>query len=343
MFDYISKILKICRFLKLFDMHSGFHKMSDLNINGILEDIAKGNVIPEDKVVQILMLFMELLYQECNVLVLQSPIVICGDIHGQLDDLLELFRTAGGTDQQFLFMGDYVDRGYHSLNTFLYLVCLKLLKKDDQHQIYLLRGNHESRQVSQMYGFYNECVLNYGHAGIWMMCNEAFDLLPMAALIDKDIFSVHGGLSPDIPLVEMISLHPRQDELPTSGPLSDLCWSDPEEVKNWRQNQRGAGYCFGEQQVMYFNQLNKLKLITRSHQLAMDGYMWYFPDQNDRNSKGRLVTVWSAPNYSYKSGNVATVMKLRYSGQEEFYLPQFSPAQERIVPKDLPAASTYFA
>ncbi|OHT11551.1 Ser/Thr protein phosphatase [Tritrichomonas foetus] len=314
----------------------------DLNLDDIINKIEQGQIIDEATVVIILMKIMEILYQECNVLVLQSPIVICGDIHGQLDDLLELFRISGDKEQQkYLFMGDYVDRGYHSLNTFLYLVCHKLMYPT---QFYLLRGNHESRQISQMYGFYNECVLNYGHAGIWMMCNEAFDLLPVAAVIDRDIFSVHGGLSPDLPLIEMVSLQNRQDELPSSGPLCDLCWSDPEDVRKWRQNQRGAGYCFGENEVREFNQQNKLTMVTRSHQLIMEGFKYYFPDPEAKGEpKGRLVTIWSAPNYAYRSNNDASVMKLRFPGRDPYDLPVFKPAEHRIVPKDLPATSPYFA
>ena len=311
------------------------------DLDDVISKIELGEIINEAVVVQILMKLMEILYQESNVLTLQSPIVICGDIHGQLDDLLELFRVSGDkTTQKYLFMGDYVDRGYHSLNTYLYLVSLKLKYKD---QFYLLRGNHESRQVSQMYGFYNECVLNYGHAGIWNMCNESFDLLPVAAVIDKDIFSVHGGLSPDLPLIEMIALQRRQDEIPSCGPLCDLCWSDPEDVRMWRQNQRGAGFFFGENEVKEFNHKNKLTLVTRSHQLAMEGFKYYFPDPEKKEPKGRLVTIWSAPNYSYRSGNDASIMKLRFPGQDPYYLEIFKPAVNRIVPKDIPTASPYFA
>lgn len=320
--------------------------MSDgFNLDAIIENLKTGDPIPEQNVVEILMKIMEALYLESNVIVLQSPIVICGDIHGQLDDLLFLFEVSvPKPGQKYLFMGDYVDRGYFSLNTFLYLICLKLKYPDCY---YLLRGNHESRQVSQMYGFYNECVLNYGHAGIWMLCNEVFDLLPLAALIDKDIFSVHGGLSPSLPTIEMISLQKRQDELPSSGALCDLCWSDPENVKKWVQNNRGAGYLFGENEVRNFNHINHLKLITRSHQLAMDGFQYYFEKQGQKNKnepQGPIVTVWSAPNYSYRSGNKATVMKLRFPENEDpYFLVVFDAAENRIPARDLPVTSHYFA
>jgi diadenosine tetraphosphatase ApaH/serine/threonine PP2A family protein phosphatase len=308
----------------------------------LLAEIEEGTVIAEETVVQVLLRIMEVLYDEPNILVLQSPLVVCGDIHGQLDDLLELFATSGDKARQaYLFMGDYVDRGHHSLNTFLYLVCLKLQYGGRFH---LLRGNHESRQVSQMYGFHNECVMNYGHAGIWTMCADAFDLLPLAALIDRQLFAVHGGLSPQIPLAEMVEETPRQDELSSLGPLTDLCWSDPDEnVKSWRQNQRGAGYLFGQGEVAKFNHANRLRLIVRSHQLAMEGFKWYFPDQKNDPPDGRLLIVWSAPNYAYRSGNDATVMKFAYPGAPEFDLRVFKPNERRIEPLDVTRAAGYFA
>jgi len=207
-------------------------------------------------------------------------------------------------------MGDYVDRGYYSLETFIYLAVLKLKHAD---QVYLLRGNHECRQVNQMYGFYNQIQHNFGHAGIWDLCNKVFDLLPMAAVIDGKVFAVHGGLSKDIHLVENISIINRVDELPSKGPLCDLCWSDPDdEMEEWRENQRGAGWIFGKNPVKRFLQYNNLNLITRSHQMAMEGYQWFFaPNEvNDGPKEGMLVIVWSAPNYMYRSNNKASLMKI---------------------------------
>lgn len=272
---------------------------SSFDIDEIIETLEGGDPLKEESVVQLLMKLMELLYLEGNVLELTSPIVICGDIHGQLYDLFELFDHSGPKEnQKFLFMGDYVDRGYYSLETISYLAALKIKYPT---QFFLLRGNHECRQINQMYGFYNECQFRYGHSGIWMICNEMFDLLPMAAVIDNKVFSVHGGLSPHIQLIEKISLFDRYKDLPEKGALCDLCWSDPETVKDWRPNQRGAGYLFGENQVKEFCHNNKIDFVTRSHQLVMSGYQWFFQE--------KLITVWSAPNYMYRSGNKASVMK----------------------------------
>ena len=127
-----------------------------------------------------------------------------------------------------------------------------------------------------MHGFYAECQLLYGHFGVWNLCNEVFDLLPMAALIDRETFSVHGGISPDIALIDKINSISRNSEIPTTGPFCDLTWSDPDEGDQWRINSRGAGYLFGEKQTEEFLHLNDLKLVTRSHQLAMEGYQWFF-------------------------------------------------------------------
>jgi diadenosine tetraphosphatase ApaH/serine/threonine PP2A family protein phosphatase len=272
---------------------------SDFNLDSVIATLEQGDTLDEKTVVSLLRKLMEILLCEPNVLDLQSPITICGDIHGQLYDLFELFSHCGPKDStSFLFMGDFVDRGHFSLETIFYLCALKL--KYPQ-RFSLLRGNHECRQVNQMYGFSNECQARYGHGGVWSLCNELFDLFPVAALIDNRVFSCHGGLSPEIPGIQKISLLNRNDELPASGPLCDLCWSDPENVDGWRRNQRGAGWLFGDPQTKEFCRINgNLDFVTRSHQLAMDGFMWFFDK--------KLITIWSAPNYMYRSGNKASVM-----------------------------------
>jgi diadenosine tetraphosphatase ApaH/serine/threonine PP2A family protein phosphatase len=321
--------------------------------------------VPEDIVFGVLFRLMEVLDRENNVLLLPSPIYIVGDIHGQLDDLLWLFEKAGALNpvkqdsgnpsryfrpqdfnpkKRFIFMGDYVDRGWHSLNTFLYLVCLKL---EFPECVHLLRGNHESRQVSTRYGFYHEIILNYGHAGLWMMCMDCFDLLPMAALIDTDVFCVHGGLSPKIPMIEKVSLLDRQVELPPAGPLADLCWSDPESVQSWRENTRGAGYLFGSNECTKFTRINRLNFVARSHQLAQEGWAEYFAGPG-KDHDYRLITIWSAPNYSYKSGNKATIMAFRVQGYpNEKHLIQFeeAPPEAKIIPppEERPIATQYFS
>ena len=169
---------------------------------------------------------------------------ICGDIHGQFFDLMELFKVGNDCPQtNYLFMGDFVDRGFYSVESFLLLLALKV--RYPKH-ITLIRGNHESRQITQVYGFYDECLRKYGSVNVWRYCTEIFDFLPLAALIDETVFCVHGGLSPAIDTLDQINTIDRKVEVPHEGPMADLMWSDPEEnVEGWGVSPRGAGYVFG--------------------------------------------------------------------------------------------------
>jgi diadenosine tetraphosphatase ApaH/serine/threonine PP2A family protein phosphatase len=307
--------------------------MSDptFDLDRIFSIIQAGDRLDEVSVKLILEKLREILYSEPNILELSAPITICGDIHGQLYDLFELFRIAGSPpDTKFLFMGDYVDRGYYSVETFCYLAALKIKYPTF---IYLLRGNHESRTINQLYGFFDDCVLTYGHAGVWFLCNQTFDLLPMASVIENKIFSVHGGLSPEIPLIGDISLHNRQRELQPTGPFADLCWSDPDCITGWGTNGRGAGFVFGRDPVKEFCQNNKIDLITRAHQLAMDGFEFMFDNQ--------LVTVWSAPNYMYRSGNLASVLAIGGNLEKEPKVFEAVPDGSRKRPEM--GVAPYFA
>lgn len=197
-------------------------------------------------------------------------------------------------------MGDYVDRGYYSVETCLLLLALKVRYPE---RITLLRGNHESRQISQVYGFYDECLRKYGSINVWRMCTDVFDYLPLTAVVEGSFFCVHGGLSPSIKNLDEISEIDRFVELPHQGGMCDLLWSDPEEGQvGWGSNPRGCGFVFGEDSVTEFNATNNLKLICRSHQLVMDGYKYMFNEQ--------LVAVWSAPNYCYRCENAASIMEV---------------------------------
>jgi len=123
-------------------------------------------------------------------------------------------------------MGDYVDRGYHSVECVTLLFALKVRFKD---RVTILRGNHECRQITQVYGFYDECCRKYGNANVWKYFTEVFDYLPLAAIIENQFFCLHGGLSPSIDTIDSIKKLERNQEVPHEGPMCDLLWSDPDD------------------------------------------------------------------------------------------------------------------
>ncbi|OII71152.1 protein phosphatase catalytic subunit [Cryptosporidium andersoni] len=299
--------------------------MSDLDRQ--IEQLRRCEPIRESEVKLLCMKAREILVEEANVQRVDTPVTICGDIHGQFFDLMELFKVGGELpDTNYLFLGDFVDRGYYSVETFLLLIALKVRYPD---RIMLIRGNHETRQITQVYGFYDECLRKYGSVNVWRYCTEIFDYLSLAALIEDRILCVHGGLSPSITNIDEIRSLDRKQEVPHDGSMCDLLWSDPEDINGWGISPRGAGYIFGSDVVKNFNHCNDIELITRAHQLAMDGYKWWF-DQN-------LVTVWSAPNYCYRCGNIATIMELDEQLNYHFKTFEAAPAEQRGIPAKRPA------
>eukprot|EP01121_Diplochlamys_sp_Union-15-3_P007611 TRINITY_DN1948_c0_g1_i1.p1 TRINITY_DN1948_c0_g1~~TRINITY_DN1948_c0_g1_i1.p1 ORF type:complete len:307 (+),score=32.50 TRINITY_DN1948_c0_g1_i1:51-971(+) len=282
--------------------------------------------LEEPKLKRLCEMVKELLLEESNVQPVSSPVTICGDIHGQFYDLRELFQTGGHLPEtNYIFMGDFVDRGYYSLETFTFLLALKARYSD---RITLLRGNHESRQITQVYGFYDECQQKYGNSSAWKYCTQVFDLLTIAALIDGKILCVHGGLSPDVRTLDQIRTIPRNQEIPQDGALCDIMWSDPEDIETWQISPRGAGWLFGSRVTNEFVTMNKIDLICRAHQLVQEGYKYMFDKQ--------LVTVWSAPNYCYRCGNVAAILALDEHLNKDFKIFSAVPDSERVIPPRQP-------
>nr|XP_043623036.1 serine/threonine-protein phosphatase PP2A catalytic subunit-like isoform X2 [Erigeron canadensis] len=232
-------------------------------------------------------------------------------------------------DTNYLFMGDYVDRGYYSVETVTLLVALKVRYPQ---RITILRGNHESRQITQVYGFYDECLRKYGTANVWKMFTDLFDYFPLTALVESEIFCLHGGLSPSIETLDSIRSFDRVQEVPHEGPMCDLLWSDPDDRCGWGISPRGAGYTFGQDISEQFNHTNGLKLIARAHQLVMEGFNWGH-DQ-------KVVTIFSAPNYCYRCGNMASILEVDDCKGHTFI--QFEPAPRRGEPDVTRRTPDYF-
>lgn len=287
--------------------------------------------LSEVQVKNLCQLAMEILMEEGNVQRVSAPVVLCGDIHGQFYDLLELFKQSGDIPSaNYLFMGDFVDRGYYSVETFLLLLAFKVRYPD---RITLIRGNHESRQITQVYGFYEECLRKYGNVNVWRYCTDIFDHISLSAIVNDTVFCVHGGLSPSVNTLDMIQTIDRKQEVPHEGAMCDLMWSDPEEVEGWGLSPRGAGYIFGSAVAKQFMHTNGLELIARAHQLVMQGHKYMFGEL--------VVTVWSAPNYCYRCGNVASTLSLGERLERKFNNFVAADANDRGVPNRAPAPS-YF-
>eukprot|EP00850_Spirogloea_muscicola_P024631 SM001183S25455 [mRNA] locus=s1183:285:2164:- [translate_table: standard] len=194
-----------------------------------------------------------------NLLELEAPIKICGDIHGQYSDLLRLFEYGGfPPEANYLFLGDYVDRGKQSLETICLLLAYKIKYPDN---FFLLRGNHECASINRIYGFYDECKRRF-NIRLWKIFTDCFNCLPVAALVDEKILCMHGGLSPDLRSLDQIRKIARPTDVPDTGLLCDLLWADPDkDVQGWGDNDRGVSYTFGQDSVADFLKTHDLDLI----------------------------------------------------------------------------------
>ena len=288
-----------------------------------LEQLQKGKCINERDVKILCDKLKEIFCEESNVQPVEAPVIVCGDIHGQFFDLLNIFKVGGEIpEKKYLFLGDYVDRGYNGVEVLELLLALKI--KYPEH-ITLLRGNHESRQICFAYGFYEEITRKYGNANAWEYFTDLFDYLPLAALVEGKIFCVHGGLSPHISTVDQIRLINRKMEIPREGVFCDLMWSDPDDIETWIISCRGAGWIYGWKVVDEFNHINGLELICRAHQLVMEGFKYWFEKKN-------LCTVWSAPNYCYRCGNKASILKISSDLSRTIDYFDYSPKSTTSAP-----------
>eukprot|EP01101_Sappina_pedata_P008677 TRINITY_DN4862_c0_g1_i1.p1 TRINITY_DN4862_c0_g1~~TRINITY_DN4862_c0_g1_i1.p1 ORF type:complete len:882 (-),score=316.27 TRINITY_DN4862_c0_g1_i1:154-2799(-) len=318
--------------------------------------------LERDAVVELIAKTKAAFAAEPSLLSLKAPITVVGDVHGQFYDLCQIFHIAGDApENSYLFLGDYVDRGYFSSEVCFYLFALKLRYPKN---IFLLRGNHESRAMSEAFDFYIECVRKYD-LEIYQLMVDCFDHMPIAATVAcpdapalpgtnpkqfphaGSYFCVHGGLSPQLNLVEDInSKVNRFEEVPADGLFCDLLWSDPlnfaeiqltkeSQLEDWSYvrfnwNSRGCGCVYGLKAVREFLKRNGLRGMIRAHEVQKEGYIKHlFGYELFGHSKipgdevePLLFTIFSAPNYCGIYGNLGAVVKIRADSSLHFM--QFS-------------------
>ncbi|KAH3675161.1 hypothetical protein WICMUC_002817 [Wickerhamomyces mucosus] len=306
-----SKVLPIANF-KPTD-NQLFHSNGLPNLVFLKEHFLKEGRLHEYQVLKILKKASEILNKEPNLLTISAPLTVCGDIHGQYYDLIKLFEVGGDPkDTNYLFLGDYVDRGSFSIECLLYLYSIKITYPSTT---FLLRGNHECKHLTDYFTFKTECLHKYS-PHIYKAACESFNSLPLAALMNNQYFCVHGGISPDLKTPQDVNKLDRFREPPTRGLMCDLLWSDP--VEDYDEDDydgatfipntvRGCSYSYTYKAVSLFLQNNNLLSVIRAHEAQDAGYRMY------RKSKDTgfptLLTIFSAPNYLDSYKNKAAVLK----------------------------------
>jgi len=231
---------------------------------------------------------------------LEAPLKICGDVHGQYFDLLRLFEYGGfPPDSNYVFLGDYVDRGKQSLETITLIFGYKVRHPEN---FFNLRGNHECASITRIYGFYDECKRRY-NIKMWKSFCDVFNSMPVCAVIDDKIICMHGGLSPELKNMDQIRRLVRPTDVPDTGLICDLLWADPDkDTQGWQENDRGVSWTFGSDIVTSFLREQEMDLVARAHQVVEDGYEFF--------AKRQLITLFSAPNYCGEFDNAGAMMTI---------------------------------
>jgi len=282
--------------------------VDDLNVDEVIDKCLEARGAKPGKLVQIPEGQLKALCSQARdtflsqsaLIELEAPLKICGDVHGQYHDLLRLFEYGGfPPESNYLFLGDYVDRGKQSLEVITLLFAYKTKFPEN---FFLLRGNHECASITRIYGFYDECKRRY-NIKLWKQFCDVFNCLPVCALVDEKIICMHGGLSPEITNMDQVRRLVRPTDVPDTGLICDLLWADPDkDIAGWAENDRGVSFIFGPDVVTSFLQKHDMDLVCRAHQVVEDGYEFF--------AKRQLITIFSAPNYCGEFDNAGAMMTI---------------------------------
>jgi len=242
----------------------------------------------------------EVLLSQSALIELEAPLKVCGDVHGQYHDLLRLFEYGGFPPaSNYVFLGDYVDRGKQSLETITLIFGYKVKFPEN---FFNLRGNHECASITRIYGFYDECKRRH-NIKMWKSFCDVFNCMPVCAVIDEKIICMHGGLSPELNHFDSIRNLVRPTDVPDTGLICDLLWADPDkDITAWDENDRGVSFIFGPDVVTAFLRKFDLDLVARAHQVVEDGYEFF--------AQRQLITLFSAPNYCGEFDNAGAMMTI---------------------------------
>jgi protein phosphatase len=281
------------------DEGGGNHGITLQWVTSMVDAFCAGLLLQRENLVKVIKQVIPILHRDPNLQRIpldqeHGRITMVGDIHGQLEDLYTIFHKNGLPTERnrYLFNGDWVDRGTHSCEVVLTLFCFKILYPN---AVFLNRGNHEARDINTRDGFEHECVNKYDEK-VFDAFEESFSCLPLCAIIAEQVFVCHAGLFYDDVLLEHIEQFNRFHQIPPAETLmEDMLWSDPCPQEGRYDNSRGCALEFGPDVVNKFLKDNKLKKIMRSHECVNEGYEEWFG--------GKLVTVFSASNYTGTVGN----------------------------------------
>lgn len=309
--------------------HDVLHRLLELLPEYYSSRNPKEQRMPESLILLIINVARSIIAKEPIMVELSSPVYVCGDIHGQYYDLINIFHLCPPLDgkftskrlsgkkaktekeaqtYKFLFLGDYVDRGARSIEVMVTLMALKIIMPS---HVTLLRGNHEDEKIMMLYGFFDECKRRYS-IRLFKAFTNFFCVLPVAATINGSIFCVHGGISSELKDVSCIP-DPRPFSVPHSGVICDLLWADPDEDlhpdSDFAPSSRRISFVFSDRPLAKFLSDNNLSFVCRAHQVVEEGYR-FFPSGDKRH----LLTIFSATNYCNEFGNCGGILKVNEEG-----------------------------